>query len=100
MKNPKFFIAAPFGNYIKPKGCIPVTGTFTLEPRGNRFWAIMKTLRYNKEVGGWTNKLGLPNPGIKVGLQKTNRKNEILSIEKIESNNYITFFPFSVQYHR
>ena len=24
------FVAAPFGNYIKPKDCIPVTGSFTL----------------------------------------------------------------------
>ena len=92
MKN-KFFIAAPFGNYIKPKGCIPVTGTFTLEPRGNRFWAVMKTLRYNKEVGGWTNKLGLPNPVIKVGLQKTIRENEVLSIAEIERNDFQKMTP-------
>ena len=67
-KEPSYFISAPFGNYIKPKGITPVTGTWTLEPRGNRFWAVAKTLRYSKEVGGWTNKLGLPNPGIVVGL--------------------------------
>ena len=86
MKN-KFFIAAPFGNYIKPKGCIPVTGTFTLEPRGNRFWAVMKTLRYNKEVGGWTNKLGLPNPGIRVGLEKIS-VNEVLSIAEVNKGEF------------
>ena len=86
--SPKFFISAPFGNWIKPKGSIPVTGTWTLEPRGNRLWAVMKTLRYNKEVGGWTNKLGLPNPGIKVGLQKTNRENEVLSIAEVKRGDF------------
>ena len=31
----EIFISAPFGNYIQPKKCIPVTGTWTLESRGN-----------------------------------------------------------------
>ena len=83
----KFFISAPFGNWIKPQGCIPVTGTWTFDPRGNRFWAVAKTLRYNKEAGGWTNKLGLPNPGIKVGLQKTS-VNEVLSIAETERGDF------------
>ena len=65
------FIAPPFGNYIKSKNCIPVTGTWTLYPRGNRLMAVAKTLRYNKQLGGWTNKLSLPNPGIVVGSVKT-----------------------------
>ena len=71
MTFPKYFISAPFGNYIKPKGCISTTGTWTLKPRGSRLWSILRTLRYNREVGGWTNKLGLPNPGIAIGLNKT-----------------------------
>ena len=44
--------------------------------------------RYNKEAGGWTNKLGLPNPGIKVGLQKTNRENEVLSIAEVKRGDF------------
>ena len=86
MKN-KFFISAPFGNYIKPEGCIPVTGTFTLEPRGNRFWAVLKTLRYNTAQQGWVNRLGLPNPGIREGLKKIS-VNEVLSIAEIEKGDF------------
>ena len=84
---PNYFISAPFGNYIKPDGCISVTGTWTLKPRGNRLWAVVKTLRYNKEVGGWTNKLGLPNPGIHVGLRKTSLS-EVLSIAETNKGDF------------
>ena len=85
--SPKFFISAPFGNYIKPKGCIPVTGTFTLNPRGNRFWAVLKTLRYNSTQKGWVNKLGLPNPGIRAGLEKIS-VNEVMSIAEIDKGDF------------
>jgi dihydroorotate dehydrogenase len=86
-EEPRYFISAPFGNWIKPQGTIPVTGTWTFDPRGNRLWAVVKTLRYNKEAGGWTNKLGLPNPGIKVGLQKT-KPTEVLSIAETERGDF------------
>ena len=81
----KFFISAPFGNYIKPKGTIPVTGTFTLNPRGNRFWAVLKTLRYNTVQQGWVNRLGLPNPGIREGLKK---ESTVISIAEIEKGDF------------
>ena len=80
-----FFIAAPFGNYIKPKGCIPVAGTFTLNARGNRFMAVAKTLRYNSAQGGWVNKLGLPNPGIREGLKKNPT---VISIAEIDKGDF------------
>ena len=85
MKNPKYFISAPFGNYIKPKGTIPVTGTFTLNPQGNRFWAVLKTLRYNSTQQGWVNRLGLPNPGIREGLKK---ESTVISIAEIEKGDF------------
>ena len=85
----RFFISAPFGNHIKSKSCISVCGTYTLKPRGNRVWSILRSLRYNKEVGGWTNNLGLPNPGIEVGLQKTNKEKEILSIAEVERYDFL-----------
>ena len=66
----KFFIAAPFGNWIKPIGCIPVTGTYTLHARGNRLWSVVKSLRYDFKSQGWTNRLGLPNPGVVAGLHR------------------------------
>ena len=80
-----YFIAAPFGNYIKPKGCIPVAGTFTLNARGNRFLAVAKTLRYNSAQGGWVNKLGLPNPGIRNGLEKNPT---VISIAEIDKGDF------------
>ncbi len=86
--NETFFIAAPFGNYIKPIGCIPVTGTFTLHPNGgNKFWSAIKSLRYNTKHKGWTNNMGLPNPGVKVGLERHIR-GEVLSIAEIERNDF------------
>ena len=88
-QNPKFFIAAPFGNYIKPKGCIPVTGTFTKNPRGNRLWSVLSTLRYDFKSNGWVNKLGLPNPGLNKGLMKLdNRPNDILSIAEVVRGDF------------
>ena len=82
---PHFFISAPFGNYIKPKGTIPVTGTFTLNPQGNRFWAVLKTLRYNTAHNGWTNRLGLPNPGIREGLKKSST---VISIAEMNKGDF------------
>ena len=81
----KFFISAPFGNYIKPKGTIPVAGTFTLNPRGKRFWAVLKTLRYNSAQSGWVNRLGLPNPGIRKGLKK---ESKVISIAEIDKGDF------------
>ena len=83
----KFFIAAPFGNYIKPVGCIPVCGTFTLHPQGNKVWSAVKSLRYNFKMKGWTNRLQLPNPGVKVGLDRQIR-GEVLSIAEIEKGDF------------
>jgi len=92
-KKMKFFIAAPFGNYIKYhsfNNIIPVTGTWTLKYRGawiKRIFKMSKTLRYSIKHRGWTNKLGLPNPGIEVGLAKTNN-NEVLSIAELEKGDF------------
>ena len=81
------FVAAPFGNHIKPKGTIPVTGTFTLHPRGNVLWSAIKSLRWNSSLQGWTNNLGLPNPGLKKGLER-HIYGEVLSIAEIERNDF------------
>ena len=81
------FIAAPFGNYIKPIGCIPVTGTFTLHSQGSKVWSAVKSLRYSTKHKGWTNNMGLPNPGVKVGLHK-HIYGEVLSIAEIERNDF------------
>lgn len=63
----KFIIAAPFGNYLNWPGFTSTLGSFTVENRGGvlyRIWRVAKTLRYHPGMQAWTNKLGLPNPGI------------------------------------
>ena len=82
------FISAPFGNYVKPIGCIPVCGTYTLHARGNRVWRVIKTLRYSWKLNGWMNALGLPNPGFKVGLER-HKEDEVLSIAEVEKDDFI-----------
>ena len=81
------FIAAPFGNWVKPVGTIPVCGTFTLHARGNVLWSAIKSLRYDFKRQGWMNNMGLPNPGVKVGLERHIR-GEVLSIAEIERNDF------------
>ena len=83
----EMFIAAPFGNWVKPIGTIPVTGTYTLHPQGNVLWSVVKSLRWNSELRGWTNNLRLPNPGLKKGLHKHIR-GEVLSIAEIERDDF------------
>ena len=43
----KFFIAAPFGNYIKHKNAISIQGSFTPTYRKGLLKQILKTLRYD-----------------------------------------------------
>ena len=84
----KYFIAAPFGNWVKPVGIIPVCGTYTLHPNGgNKLWSAVKSLRYDFKRQGWMNNMGLPNPGVKVGLERHIR-GEVLSIAEIERNDF------------
>jgi len=68
-------VAAPFGNYLGGDWATRTLGTFTWHKRppgdpedpvqGGRIWRIMRTVRYNPFTGGWRNKIGLRNPGIK-----------------------------------
>ena len=78
-----FFIAAPFGNYLKFKDIISVSGTWTLKHRPGRFTQVLKTLRYTKY--GWVNKLGLRNQGIDYGLKYPQ---DVLSIAAIDPHEW------------
>lgn len=80
------FISAPFGNYLKFKNAISVTGTWTYKPRPGLFRQVVKTLRYTRD--GWRNKIGLRNRGIKYGLKKT-KADEVLSIAAIGEHDWI-----------
>ena len=82
------FIAAPFGNYIKTKNTISVSGSWTVEKRTGRIVQIVKTLRYTKR--GWVNKIGLRNPGLTIGLPK-HKTNEVFSIAGIEKDDWRLF---------
>ena len=88
-QNPKIFISAPFGNYINSERTISVHGTFTRNPRGNRLWSVLKSLRYDRRLGGWVNKLGLPNPGLHQGLCNVdNKPSDVLSISEIKRGDF------------
>ena len=84
-----FYIAAPFGNYIKPKqaNVIPVIGTFTVEPRTGLFWKLVTTLRYDSRDKCWYNALGLKNPGLARGITK-HKAPAVLSVAAIKPEDY------------
>ena len=80
----KFFIAAPFGNYLKFENAISVKGTYTMLRRPGLIKQLIKTLRYDFNKKGWKNELGLRNPGIRRGLNKYKHNNkEVISIAAI-----------------
>ena len=64
------YISAPFGNWFSSPNYTSVLGTFTLEPRKGLLWRLLKTLRYSFNHNGWTNRLGLRNPGITIGMER------------------------------
>tara|TARA_B110000495_G_C23028181_1_gene611507 strand:+ start:902 stop:1591 length:690 start_codon:yes stop_codon:yes gene_type:complete len=82
----KYFISAPFGNYLKLYGAISVTGSWTYKHRPGLLPQILKTLRYSE--GGWRNKIGLRNDGITEGLKKS-RSTDILSLAAIDHWDWI-----------
>jgi len=89
-QNPKIFISAPFGNYIRSEQTISVHGTFTRNPRGNRLWSVLSTLRYSRKHNGWVNRLGLPNPGLQKGLCSVSDdpQNKVMSIAETERGDF------------
>ena len=79
------FISPPFGNYVILSNTIPITGSFTLEPRKGLFLQIIKTLRYSFEHEGWVNKIGLRNKGLDWALKNIDEK-KILSIAILQQD--------------
>jgi len=57
-----------------------IKGSYTLKPRKGLLSQIVKTLRYNYQLGGWVNKIGLRNKGIDYGLKQYNPRTDIISI--------------------
>lgn len=59
----KILISPPFGHYLNFSWATSVDGTFTLERRNGLIKQCIKTIR--PIPGGWINKIGFRNPGIK-----------------------------------
>ena len=66
----KYYIAPPFGNHLHRPDMYSVMGTYTLLSRPGLLKSLLKTLRYSFHHKGWTNQLGMRNPGIEKGIQK------------------------------
>lgn len=84
-----FFISPPFGNWFSTTNTISIRGSFTLYPREGLFTQIVKTLRYNFSLGGWTNEIGLRNNGIRHAID-TYKKGEVISVGFVESSSLET----------
>ena len=84
--NNVFFISAPFGNHLRFKNAISVTGSWTLQSRPGRLIQTLRTLRPIRK--GWINKIGLRNPGILHCLRK-HKANQVLSLAHIDSDDWV-----------
>tara|TARA_B100000524_G_scaffold344347_1_gene241508 strand:- start:980 stop:1714 length:735 start_codon:yes stop_codon:yes gene_type:complete len=84
-KETMYFINPPFGNYFSLPKLNQIKGSYTLYPREGLFLQILKTLRYNFEYGGWTNKIGLRNKGLDYAIQNYN--GEIVSIAILQKED-------------
>ena len=84
------YIAAPFGNYLRSRHTISVSGTFTVKKRPGLIKQIAKTLRYDFKDKCWYNALGLRNPGINYGVSKY-REGTVVSIGALERQDYDLF---------
>ncbi len=58
------FLSPPFGNYVVLPYATRIRGSFTLHPKSGLFSRIRQTLRYDWDLHGWVNKIGLCNIGI------------------------------------
>ena len=93
----KYYIAAPFGNYFHKPDMYSVMGTYTLQPRPGLLKQILKTLRYSFHYNGWTNKLGLRNPGIETAINKyyQNPSRRIISLYGFNKGEWETLAKYT-----
>lgn len=90
----RMIIGAPFGNYLQWENFTSTIGTYTLERRAGflkRLWRVLSTVRPYPRMHAWTNKLGLPNPGIGA-LYGAAHPNEILSISARRTNDWMALY--------
>ena len=93
----KYYIAAPFGNYLHKPDMYSVMGTYTVQPRPGLLKQILKTLRYSFHYNGWTNKLGLRNPGIETAINKyyQNPSRRIISLYGFNKGEWETLAKYT-----
>ena len=93
----KYYIAAPFGNYLHKPDMYSVMGTYTLQPRPGLLKQILKTLRYSFHYNGWTNKLGLRNPGVHHAINKyyQNPSRRIISLYGFNKGEWETLAKYT-----
>ena len=93
----KYYIAAPFGNYLHKPDMYSVMGTYTLQPRPGLLKQILKTLRYSFHYKGWVNKLGLRNPGIHHAINKyyQNPSRRIISLYGFNKGEWETLAKYT-----
>jgi dihydroorotate dehydrogenase len=80
-----FFINPPLGNYLTLPHTISIKGSYTLYPRTGLLTQVLGTLRYSFAHGGWTNRIGLRNPGLDYAV-KNYDGSHIVSIAICEYN--------------
>ena len=93
----KYYIAAPFGNYLHKPDMYSVMGTYTLQPRPGLLTQILQTLRYSFHYKGWVNKLGLRNPGIHDAINKyyQNPSRRIISLYGFNKGEWETLAKYT-----
>ncbi len=90
----RLVISAPFGNYFHLPNCTSTLGTFTTEYRGGiwkRLWRAMSTVRYHPGIQGWTNNMGLPNPGVE-WLRNKQYPDKIISVMGFDCEQWLKWF--------
>lgn len=87
-----FLISPPFGNWITRENCTSVLGSFTWERRPGLLYHALRTFR--KVPGGWVNRIGLRNPGIRSSLPfRTDVIYSLVGLEDGDWERMLTFCP-------
>jgi dihydroorotate dehydrogenase len=83
------YIAPPASHYVRPRGAVPVLGSYTLHRRPGRFGQVLRTVR--PVPGGWVNAIGLRNPGV-AALRY--RPDVVCSLAAVDDGDWERLFEF------
>ena len=79
-------ISPPFGTYLNFNWATSVAGSYTVDPRPGLLKHALKTIR--PVDGGWVNRVGLRNPGIR---NIKFRPDKLISLAALQKRDYDTF---------